>query len=94
MGKKQLHWEVLEKMTALVTAGFGLVAALAWNEAIKKLFQQIFDAQSNLAAMFGYAALVTMIVVLLTVKLGQATSAIKEQLGDKPWGGEEPQEKK
>ena len=30
--------DVIEKLAALVTAAFGLVAALAWNDAIKALF--------------------------------------------------------
>jgi Family of unknown function (DUF5654) len=28
--------EVIEKIAALITAAFGLVAALAWNEAIQE----------------------------------------------------------
>ena len=30
--------DVLEKLSELMTAAFGLVAALAWNDAIKSLF--------------------------------------------------------
>ena len=30
--------EVIERVAALLTAAFGLVAALAWNDAIKALF--------------------------------------------------------
>jgi hypothetical protein len=30
--------QVTEKLAALITAAFGLVAALAWNDAIKALF--------------------------------------------------------
>ena len=32
----------LDKMAALITAAFGLIAALAWNEAIKAIFKEIF----------------------------------------------------
>jgi len=35
-----LKYEVLDKMSALITAAFGLVAALAWNDAIKSLFAE------------------------------------------------------
>jgi len=31
--------DVIEKVAALMTAAFGLVAALAWNDAIKALFK-------------------------------------------------------
>jgi hypothetical protein len=75
--KNNLKLEILEKMTTLVTAGLGLVAALAWNEAIGKLFENIFGKQSNLIAMFGYAIMITAVVVVVTMKLGQATNKLK-----------------
>ncbi|MDD5416958.1 MAG: DUF5654 family protein, partial [Candidatus Aenigmarchaeota archaeon] len=31
--------EVIEKVAALLTAAFGLIAALAWNEAIQNWFK-------------------------------------------------------
>ena len=80
---KNLKLEVLEKISTLVTAGLGLVAALAWNNAIKKLFEVIFGKQSELVAMFGYAVIVTIIVVLVTIKLGRAVSKIKEEIEEK-----------
>lgn len=79
--KKDLKLEILEKMSTLVTAGFGLVAALAWNEAIKKLFEVIFGKASNLMAMFGYAIIVTVIVVLVTMKIGRAVNRLKGEIG-------------
>ena len=40
--------EVIEKIAALITAAFGLVAALAWNGAIQTAFKQIFGDASTL----------------------------------------------
>ena len=80
---KDLKLEILEKISTLVTAGLGLVAALAWNNAIKKLFEIIFGKQSELIAMFGYAVIVTIIVVLVTIKLGRAVNKIKEEIVEK-----------
>ncbi|MFH1890758.1 MAG: DUF5654 family protein [Candidatus Kuenenbacteria bacterium] len=80
---KKLRLEILEKISTLVAAGFGLVAALAWNEAIKKLFEAIFGKQSNLVAMFGYAVIVTIIVVLTTMHISRITSRLKGELGVK-----------
>ena len=37
--KTTLKQEVMDKISALVTAAFGLVAALAWNDAIKAVFK-------------------------------------------------------
>jgi len=78
--KKNIKLEILEKMTTLITAGFALVAALAWNDAIKKLFEMIFGKQSNIFAMFGYAMLITIIVVFVTIKLGRATRKAKDEI--------------
>lgn len=77
---KNLKLEILSKMSDLITAGFGLVAALAWNEAIKKLFEVIFGVQSNLAALFAYAVVVTVIVVVVTMRLGKIISKLKEEV--------------
>ena len=78
---QNIKLEILEKMSALITAGLGLVAALAWNDAIQKLFRLIFGEQSSLAAMFGYAILITVIVVSLTYKIGRASQRLKDQIG-------------
>ena len=53
--KKDLKIEVLQKISSLATAGFGLVAALAWNDAIKAIFAQVFPAPAeNIAAKGGH----------------------------------------
>ncbi|MDD5289742.1 MAG: DUF5654 family protein [Patescibacteria group bacterium] len=74
---KNLKLQILEQMSGLVTAGLGLVAALAWNEAIKKMFEKIFGSQSNLIAMFGYAVLVTVLVVILSMRIGKLVAKLK-----------------
>jgi Flp pilus assembly pilin Flp len=69
--------EVTDKLAALVTAGFGLVAALAWNDAIKAIFKSIFGEQGSLAAMIFYAVLVTLIAVFMTIWVGRAAAKAK-----------------
>lgn len=72
--------EVMDKLTALIAAAFGLVAALAWNNAIQTLFVRIFGPTPNqLLAMMGYAVVVTIIAVLVTVWVGRITNRIKER---------------
>ena len=79
--KKELRLEVLEKMATLATAGFGLVAALAWNDAIKSLFKQFFPAPGdNIIALFSYAVIITICIVLVTALLGKAVNKAKDQL--------------
>ena len=42
--------EVLTQIAALLTAAFGLVAALAWNGAIQAIFKQVFGTADSIVA--------------------------------------------
>jgi len=75
---KNMKKEVLEKLNILLTSAFGLVAALAWNDAIKALFVAIFGQAGTIIAMFLYAIVVTIIVVWVTMRL----STFSEKTGD------------
>jgi uncharacterized membrane protein len=63
--------EVIEKIAALITAAFGLIAALAWNTAIQEIFRIIFGEQSGVLAMIFYAVVVTIIAVVITIWIGR-----------------------
>lgn len=79
--KKSLKIEVLEKVSSLATAGFGLVAALAWNDAIKAVFAEFFPKPAdNIAALVGYALIITTLVVMVTIQLGRTVNLAKKQL--------------
>ena len=69
--------EVIEKLAALITAAFGLVAALAWNGAIKAIFAKIFTEAEGLTQMLVYAVVVTLIAVLATIWIGKASAKSK-----------------
>ena len=87
--QKSLKIEILEKMGQLVTTGFGIVAALAWNDLIKKFFEQIFHRpEDNLWAMFGYAVVVTVLIVLVTFQISRLLERTKNQLNQDKKGGQ------
>lgn len=70
--KTKITRAVKERTVTLVLAGFGLVAALAWNDAIQALFKEIFgEAPSSVVAKFGYALLITVIVTLVSIRLSK-----------------------
>ncbi len=70
--------EVLDKFSELITTALGLVAALAWNEAIQQLFTQVLgEAGGALAAKFFYALIVTLIVILATLSVSRAAERAK-----------------
>jgi hypothetical protein len=67
--KSPIHKEILDKIAALVTAAFGLVAALAWNDAIKAVFKEIFGTADAVGAMLVYAVIITIIAVSIQSKI-------------------------
>jgi hypothetical protein len=72
-----LKSEVVEKIAALLTAAFGLVAALAWNGAIQAIFAEVFGEAGNITAMLAYAIVVTVIAVLVTIWIGRVAEKAK-----------------
>lgn len=79
MKKTGLRSEFLKTMTALATAGFGLVAALAWNEAIKHFIDHFIKAGSGFVSKLIYALVVTFLAVVVTYLLGKSTQEAKEE---------------
>jgi hypothetical protein len=69
--------EIWDKLGALITAAFGLVAALAWNGAIRAIFERIFGTADNITAMLVYAIIVTVIAVLVTLRIAKVISKAK-----------------
>jgi hypothetical protein len=69
--------EVIEKLAALITAAFGLIAALAWNDTIKAIFISMFGASGTIPAMLTYAIIVTIIAVIATILIGKAAERVK-----------------
>lgn len=67
---KKLGSEVKEKIATYILAGFGLVAGLAWNEAIKGLIEKYFPLASGgggLLAKFIYAVIITIVIVIVSI---------------------------
>ena len=77
--KPTLKTEILDKISALVTAAFGLVAALAWNDAIKAIFKEVFGESNTIGPMILYAVIVTIIAVILTIIVARAVANAKSK---------------
>lgn len=72
-----LKSEAIEKIAALITVAFGLVAALAWNGAIKAIFAEVFGDPDELVAMLVYAIVVTVIAVMMTIWIARVAEKAK-----------------
>lgn len=67
---EKIKQELNNKILGYILAGLGLVAGLAWNDAIKTLIEYLFPLEKNgLWAKFLYAILITLIVVIFSVYL-------------------------
>lgn len=73
---------VVSQILSLATNGFGLVAALAWNNVIKEIVDQylkpLLGAGSGLASLFIYATIVTFLAVTVTIQLSKLKEALEQ----------------
>ncbi len=65
----------LQTMIALASASLGLVAALAWNEAIKATLARL-GLGDSLAGLYAYALIATAIAVVVLIVLGKAAARV------------------
>jgi hypothetical protein len=75
--------DVIEKIAALMTAAFGLVAALAWNAAISALFVGPCSAENagalcmlSAGGPWVYAVIITIVAVIVTIWIGKAAEKV------------------
>jgi hypothetical protein len=68
--------ETIKTMVQLATSAFGLVAALAWNDAIKGIVGRVFAPGAALTSQIVYAVLVTALAVFVTTRLGKISERI------------------
>ena len=84
--RRAFQAEVVDKMSALATAAFGLVAALAWNNAIQSFFKRYYptpDDPNALGALTAYATVITVFAVLVIIAIGRLAGRLKkEAMGD------------
>jgi len=78
--KAELQREIRGRTIGYVTAALGLVAGLAWNDAIKSIIETIYPfGQGSMWAKLIYAVIVTIIIVLLTVYLMKWSKKVEEK---------------
>lgn len=75
--EKSFHEELFSQLLTLSTSGFGLVAALAWNDTIQQVVKQFIEPKipgSGILSRLIYALLVTFLAVLITYQLSRISS--------------------
>lgn len=79
--QRQLTLAILKQMATLATSGFGLVAALAWNNVIQEIVNNYIKPYlpkgSSLFSLFLYAVLITTLAVLVTYNLAKVVKKLE-----------------
>lgn len=77
---QEIRKQFIVTVKNLAVTSLGLVAALAWNAAIQKLFEVVFPNKANsLIAMFTYAAFITIIIVFITYYFTKLADKIEKE---------------
>lgn len=79
---KKFHMELVRQMLTLATAGFGLVAALAWNSVIQEFvstYVKKWVPGSGLLSLFIYAIIITCLAVLVTFELSRLLRKLEKE---------------
>ncbi|CAN5124737.1 hypothetical protein BH11PAT1_BH11PAT1_1010 [soil metagenome] len=86
-GHKPLHVEVIRQMLALATSGFGLVAALAWNNVIQEFVNNYVKKwlpNGGLTSLLLYAILISLFAVVITYQISQLLAKIDPEAKEHP----------
>ncbi len=79
----ELQIAILKQMLVLATGGFGIAAALAWNDLIKNLIEvyvkPYVSKGSGITATLIYAVAITVIAVFVTLQLGRILGKLEEK---------------
>lgn len=74
--------ELASQLVTLSTSGFGLVAALAWNEVVQSFVKEFIEPRipgSGLLYKILYALLITLLAVFITYQLSRLASRFQSR---------------
>ncbi len=67
----RIHDSFFERTSTLVIAAVGLIAALAWDDAIKQLFEDIFGEITTTGEKIFFAIVLTAMAVVISLFFGR-----------------------
>lgn len=80
---RQYQLAIVKQMLKLATSGFGLVAALAWNELIKTTINEYVKTKisvgSGILSLAIYALIVTGLAVFVTFQLSKFAEKLEKK---------------
>lgn len=80
---KKFKLQSIDTFSTLILSAFSLVAALAWNEAIKEVVAQFIGTSGDgWVAMIIYAVIVTILAVIVILAMNAQVAKLKAGLED------------
>ena len=80
---KKISRKIATQTISMIASSFGLVAALAWNEAIKEYvnvyIKPYFAQGSGVISLFIYALFITILTVITTYQLNKIANQVKRK---------------
>lgn len=81
--KSKFHLVLVKQMITLATGGFGLVAALAWNNVIQEFVndyvKKYLPSGSGIVYLLIYALIITILAVVITYNLAKIQEILEEK---------------
>ena len=69
--------EVIAQLLQLAMSSLGLVAALAWNDAVQAVFKEYFPSASGVTGRFVYAVLLSLAIIVISINLTRLVNYAK-----------------
>ncbi len=79
---KELRAEAVGTFSTLITSAFGLVAAFAWNDVVRRTIDRYITAGQGLKSSLIYAVIVTILAVIVSFQLGKLAGRYKIESED------------
>jgi len=80
---EKLHTSMIKQLLQLSTAGFGLAAALAWNDTIRELINTQIKSRLPEGEGISYNALYALIITILAVLITYYLTKLSQKLEEK-----------
>ena len=75
----KLGKEYFKTISTMLTSAFGLVAALEWNDLIKRVIDRYISPGSGVISQLIYAVIVTTLLVAMTVEMGKIAEKFADE---------------
>lgn len=84
--RKRIDIEIARQMLTLATSGFGLVAALAWNNIIQTFVNDYvkkwLPSGAGILSLLIYAIVITILAVFVTLQLSKVLERLESKNND------------